>query len=325
MAYISIDSDEFISLTQFEDQIVEKHYPELAYLFIHVAEIVFRIIPSHLLNSALACPSDVKKCKRAIEYLKKYENSEDFISGITSLSNYLKSNKDFSALLSDILVDVYYFHFRFTKTDESLRIGYVDSEISSRNPLYLLIIAIAFSSWVGFLWVIKHLGEQSRFLQEALVGRTKLQDDISHDLKLFRIFCLQFINESSPINIRLTSYYMIRLEECWKQFRLQQLVTQINDQLGTLEKMFDWIEEINKEVRNFKIGLAAILLALISLTAVTAQLITTIDFANNINWQQRVYLISLGFIIGIISTFIIYLLPHQKRWYKRLKFQKQKV
>ena len=189
MAYISIDSDEFISLTQFEDQIVEKHYPELAYLFIHVAEIVFRIIPSHLLNSALACPSDVKKCKRAIEYLKKYENSEDFISGITSLSNYLKSNKDFSALLSDILVDVYYFHFRFTKTDESLRIGYVDSEISSRNPLYLLIIAIAFSSWVGFLWVIKHLGEQSRFLQEALVGRPKLQDDISHDLKLFRIFC----------------------------------------------------------------------------------------------------------------------------------------
>jgi hypothetical protein len=316
---ISVDSDRLISLTQFEDKIVETHYPELAYLFVQVAQVALRGIRPGLLNSAIACKSDIQKCLSAIGTLKAFETSEDFLSGRMNPATYIRGNEAFSALLSDILVDVYYLHYRLSNTKERIRIGYVDSEIASPDPSHLLVISIAFSSFVGFLWLVKHLGEQSRVLQDALIGTKELANDVSHDLKLFRIFCLQFINESSPISVRLTGYYMTRLEECWKEFRLIELAGQVNDQLQTLEQMFDWIEEAKKETRNFKIGLAAVLLALISVSAVTAQLVSTIDFGNTVDWQQRVYLIVLGFAVGIICTVTIYLIPHRKKWYRLIR------
>ena len=81
--------------------------------------------------------------------------------------------------------------------------------------------------------------------------------------------------------------------------------------------MFDWVEEVKKEVRNFKIGLAAVLLALISITAVAAQLVSTIDVNSQLGVGERILFIFIGFTIGILSTLGIYMLPI--KWYARLK------
>jgi uncharacterized Tic20 family protein len=105
---------------------------------------------------------------------------------------------------------------------------------------------------------------------------------------------------------------MTRIEECWREFRLDRLANQVEGQLRTLEQMFDWIDESEKENRNFKIGLAAIILALISVSAVAAQLVSTIDFANTVDSDIRILLIALGFCLGLGCAFVIYLLPRRK-------------
>ncbi|MBC8457361.1 MAG: hypothetical protein H8D67_05125 [Deltaproteobacteria bacterium] len=316
---ISSDIDGFISLDQFEDKIVEEHYAELTYIYTEVAEVIIGVLPTELLNSSLCCASDVEKCRRGIFFRRKFSELSRYgiLASDLAAANFLRDDHEARALYDDILIDVYYIDFLAHEDKEKLRIGYVDSSIESSDPLYLLIIGIAYSSFVGLLWLMTHLGEQSRILQEGLLGISPLREGISSELKLFRIFCLQFINESSPINVRLTRPYMTCLEECWREYRMYTLVDQVNGQLVTLEKMFDWVEEVKKEVRNFKIGLAAVLLALISITAVAAQLVSTIDVNSQLGVGERILFIFIGFTIGILSTLGIYMLPI--KWYARLK------
>lgn len=314
---LSFDKSNFITLDQFKDRIILEHYPELTHIFIEVAKTILKVISPYFLKSSLVSQIDIIKCQQAIEQIKKFESSLEHTSGIKSLQDFIQRDERISFLLSEILIDVYYFHFQYSKNNESIKIGYVDSQVYSSDPSYLLIITIAFSSFIEFLWLIKHLGEKSRILQDALLGQTNLQEKISHELKLLRIFCLRFINESNPIHIRLTANYMRQIEECWKEFRLPILISQISDQLNTIEKMVDWIDEGKKETRNFKIGIAAVILALISLTAVIAQLISTIDFGNTIQAEQRAYLILLGFIIGVLSTLGIYFFHLPKKLYRK--------
>jgi amino acid transporter len=97
---------------------------------------------------------------------------------------------------------------------------------------------------------------------------------------------------------------------------MDELIGQIQGQLETLEDMSNGIEELNKDVRNFKIGIAAVLLSLISITAVVAQLISTLDINMQLRIKERTFLILLGFIIGIFATIVIYVLPgfrHSKK------------
>jgi len=310
-AKISSDIDDFISLGQFEDTIVEKYYAELAYIFTEVAEVIIDVLSTELLSSSLCCTSDIEKCKQGIYFRKRFSDLGRYdvlASGLASVS-FLQDNHEARALYDDILIDIYYIDFFARENKEKLRIDYIDSSIESSDSSYLLIISIAYSSFVGLLWLVKHLGEQSRILQEGLLGISPLREGISSELKLFRIFCLQFINESRPISVRLTRPYMTCLEECWKQYRMHTLIDQVNGQLATLEKMFDWVEEDKKEVRNSKIGLAAVLLALISIAAVAAQLVSTIDVNSQLGVRERMVFIFIGFIIGILSTLGIYKLP----------------
>lgn len=316
MGKISFDINDSINLFQFENNIVENHYAELAYIFTEVAEVIINIFPMELLSSSLCCSSDVEKCKKGIDLRKKSPSTR-----IAYMS--LLQDNQVRALYDDILIDVYYIDFFIHENEGKIRVGYVDSLIQSSDPSYLFIISIAYSSFVGLLWLQKHLGEQSVILQQALTGMSPLREKTSSELKLFRIFCLQFINESSPISIRLTRKYMECLEDCWKQYRMHKLVDQVNSQLVTLEKMFEWIEEVRKEIRNYKIGLAAVLLAIISITAVSAQLVSTIDVNSLLGVNERIFLILIGFIIGILSTIVIYMLPISKL-YIRLGVMKRK-
>ena len=201
---------------------------------------------------------------------------------------------------------------------EKFRIEYDDSSIVSDDSSYIFYIHIAYSTFIGLLWLVKHLGEGLRRLQNIFIGQSPFKKGVSSELKLLRIFCLQFINESNPISIRLTRRYMECIEIFWKASRLSLLVNQINEQLAALEEMVDWIEGLEREARNFKIGIAAILLAVISITAVVAQLVSTIDVNSQLSGLERGYLILIGLVVGVLCTLGIYMLPFAK-WYFQYK------
>ncbi|MGB8951512.1 MAG: hypothetical protein WCC06_02420, partial [Candidatus Aminicenantales bacterium] len=73
---LSVESDNIISLSDFENKIVENHYPELSFLFVQVAQIIFKTIRPELINSAIVCKSDLEKCLSAIKIIKGFEGSE---------------------------------------------------------------------------------------------------------------------------------------------------------------------------------------------------------------------------------------------------------
>jgi len=259
------------------------------------------------------------RLKKGNEYRKFYKNDLEKIREDPKLVN----------LFCDILKDVYYISFTPTENKTkhhidyaaSCNIGYVDTQIESFDKNYLHVISIAYSSFSGFLWIQRFLNEKSLLLQEELEkGRAlkKKIKKISDDLKLFRIFCLQFINESAPINIRLTRPYMECLEKCWEEYRMHNLTKYIDGQLETLDKMFNWIEENLKEEWNSKVVLIAFLISLISITAVVAQLISTVDFDNQIlDKPDRVLSILLGFLSGIFITTGIFISSSIKRFFKK--------
>ena len=308
---ISFDADDAISLTEFEENVIESHYAELSCVFAEVAEITYSTIPAGALSSSLCSSRDMERIRDCIRLRQQSSgtNLHDEASGESGGVRFPGDSDKERALYEDVLMDVYYIDFRADADEEKLRIGYVDSSIACSDPSTILMIGIAYSSFVGLLWLVKHLGEESRILQDNLIGNLGLRKGVSSELKLFRIFCLQFITESKPVSVRLTRAYMECVEQFWVNSRLDSLVEQVNDQLGVLERVFDWVEESRREVRNIKIALAAVLLALISITSVAAQLISTVDVNFELGAKERVLLISSGFIIGVLSTTVIYVLP----------------
>jgi hypothetical protein len=307
---ISCLADDGIQLHKLE-RITENHYPNLTSIFIEVAEIIIALFPRRVLRSSLCCTSSIVT---SFDLNGKLQA----LGGPAILANPTAAEKSdldvqqVSKLYEDILIDVYFIDVEWTAKSE-LIIGYVDSQIKSSEREFVWLLTIAFSSFVGLLWIQEHLSERAYILYQSLSGLSSLQKRAAFELKLFRIFCLKLIGDSKPISIRLTHRYMECLEEFWKEERMSFLVDQISDQLNTLGKMFDWVEDIGRETRNFKIGLIAVLLALVSLAAVVAQLISTIDVNTQMGAPERVHLILIGLISGALITLAIYLLPLSKR------------
>jgi len=302
---ISFDIENAINLSQWNDDIVEKHYEELSFIFLEVARVIFDSLPEQIQYSSFARQSDIENYKKAVCYLNKYKYSNNNLN----LSTFIDDNKEVKSLFNDILIDVYYIEFIFSKKEKNYKIDYVNSSITDSDPSYVYCLCVAYSSFPCFVWITRHLSEQSTILHESFIGTLKLYDNLLVEIKLFRIFCLKFINESSPISIRLTREYMELIEIFWDVSRLHKLRDQINDQLTTIETILEWIDNNKKELRNFKIGLAATLIALVSLTSVVASLISTIDFTKQITAALRIWYIITGFLIGFICSIIIYLLP----------------
>jgi hypothetical protein len=314
MGKVTLNRDGLLSLEEFQDGIGERYYAEFTLLFTRIAEILFSIFPEDLLGSSLCCAGDTHKIAEAVALRRAHDGTEP--------NSWLTPGSQARNLYDDILVDVYYVHCRPPKGEETLTIGYVGSSLETDDPVYLLVISIAFSSFVGILWLIKYLGEQSRYLEERLFGGLSLQSGTSTELKLFRIFALRLINESRPISIRLTRAYMTCLEEMWKECRLHILVDQVNEQLTTLEEMFNWVEDVHKEARNIKIGIVGVVLAIIASTAATAQLISTFDINSALNSIARLYWIVGGLIVTTLIGVGIYFLPIAT-WFTRLRIRRR--
>jgi hypothetical protein len=323
LAQISLNDPDLITFEQFTN-VAEEHYAELAYLFTELAEVIFDSMPKEIKTSLLSCKLDIEKCKKGIYSRKEFTIQHgSIIPDYSQVAEWLRNDTQVRLLFDDILIDEYYIDFLKRKSEEKFDIGYVSTSLVSLDAHYILITAIVYSSFIGLLWLQKHLNEQARLLEKTLIGNIRFHQEIT-ELKLFRIFCLQFIQESRPISIRLTHYYMAYLEKFWEQSRLHVLVKQVNEQLETLEDMFEWIDGINKERRNTKIGIAAVFLSIISITAVIAQLISTIDINTppSLNGWERGILIFIGFLLGSLSAFVIYLLPISLKSKKR-KWRKQ--
>jgi hypothetical protein len=312
MGRVRVPTDFKSETRELFDAIVESQMPQLTYVFSEVAEIILKACSPETLDSVRCCHTDIKKCKNAIEIRLKYP---ELINGTKAQWEKLSCEEE--KFLIDVLIDIYYIDFCLdlscrNKQPKDLKISYIDSSIYYNKPQYLLIIAIAYSSFVGLLAFQKFFGEKVRMLHSNLLKRTKTNNSASAELKLLGAFCLEFIDESEPTRIHLMGHYMECISECWKEFRMFELSDQVRRQISTLDKMVEWIDQQAKEDRNLRIGIAAVVLALISIVAVAAQLISTLDVSNQIGWQDRLLFILLGFILGIACTVAIVYFPVAK-------------
>ncbi len=305
---ISFDDDVPIDLASLNEVVFERHYAELGYVFNEVAEAVVAALPSEFLRRQLCCGKDVERIRKGV--LLRDENSLR-ARGSQAVVEWLSDHAQARAIYDNSVLDVYFIDYNPTQNgSETPEVDYFKSSIVSVDPTYLLMVAIAYSSFAGLIWLTRHLDERVETLQTCMVGQSRLNSDVSSELKLLRIFCLRFISESDPISIRLKTPYMKCLERCWEPYRMDKLIEQVNEQLTTLEKIADWIDDQISIIRDRKISLAAVTLAIVSITAVAAQLISTVDVKAQLGGVERSLFILVGFVIGgILSTLVVFLLP----------------
>jgi hypothetical protein len=310
MGRLHVPRDTSHSIRDRFDDVIDSQMPQLTYVFSEVAEIILSAYPVDFLASVRCSEAGIKKCRKAIEFRNEHL---DLGLGSTPAWEHLSQvEKDF---LEDVLIDIYYIDFLLDSDElqhSSLQVRYIDSSIHVNRPQYLLIIAIVYSSFVGLLAFQRFLGEKVNLLHGELFREKRVYNHISAEIKLLGAICLEFIDESEPTRIHLMRSFMECVEECWRAYRMYELTDQVRRQITTLDKMAEWIDQRNKEERNLRIAVAAVILALISITAVAAQLVSTIDVTNQLGRQSRIGWIVLGFCIGMACTTSIYCLPLSK-------------
>jgi hypothetical protein len=297
---------------------VSLRYVDLANVFIQIAQIVRGAVSLDGLSILSETSNSIDDYQKARSLLAEIVRPNFTEIGQLNLflSDTIKKDQNARLLFEELLIDVYYIEVNQCAKDGEFHVGYMESILNTKDHQYSLTTAVIFSSFVGFLWLRGYLTEELQKLQQILASSKVVSSELLFRLRLFRIFCTQLINESAPISIRLMYVYMSRIEQFCRESRMDELIGQIQGQLETLEDMSNGIEELNKDVRNFKIGIAAVLLSLISITAVVAQLISTLDINMQLRIKERTFLILLGFIIGIFATIVIYVLPgfrHSKK------------
>lgn len=309
---ISFNDDKVkIDLKKLNQSMFKDHYAELGYVLNEITEIVVETLPAEFLKPPLCSTKDIKRIKDGVRLRANLRESNS-----SKIIDWLTSNSEAQKIFADSILDVYFMHYHpnndlvLSEDKPGYQVRYFDALFTAPEPEYLLMVCIAYSSFVGLLWLVRHLGEQVEILQTNMIGKTYLNSNASSSLKLFRIFCLRFISESNPISIRLETSYMNCLESCREPYRMKENIAQVNEQLTTLEKIADWIDDNNNAIRDRKINLAAVTLAIVSITAVAAQLISTLDVNSQLSGTERSIFILVGFLVGgILSLLGTLLLP----------------
>ena len=283
----------------FQDEI-EARYAELSQIFVRAANIIYSSFSDKQLQSCnLFYLQDIVKISKLCKETLSSENRTYY---------------------DDVLMDVYYILYNPYTNEEKLEIGYVRTEIFSTDINHLFYLAITHSTFIGMIWLIKKLDEITRKLQNILLSENNDdENNIVLEVKLLRIFCFNFINESKPIRIRIKEDYLIPMEKFWEEERLSSLVKQVEEQVSVLEKMFDWLDDTKSEKFNSRIGLAAIMFSVISISAVIAQLISTLDISNGVPLNSRLLFILSGSTVGILIVLIGFI-PFRRirKWIKNL-------
>ena len=129
-------------------------------------------------------------------------------------------------------------------------------------------ILTAFAAFREMLWINESLVAFSDRMQAGLYDLHGSASDVISSIRLIRLTCLRFIDESRPMQIRLTREFMECLEQCWTEFRMHNLVQQIRDRLATLVETGEWFESIRREIRNFRIGAVGVVFTALSFLTV---------------------------------------------------------
>jgi len=287
-------------------EILGEHYVELSYIFIEIAKVVFSslcIVPSEktlynnqeciYVNQALINQKNDFKNSHAPYAIEKIYNSEE-------LTNCYEN----------ILIDVYFIEYLNSEKEKLVRIDYRDSTIINyRDPDALLAICINYISFINLIWLRKMLNTWALEIQNKDLYFYIKNKRTASDLRILQVYTLQFINQSTPTSVCLIRSYVLIMEECWKEFRMYQLVDNISNQLETLETVITAIESNLDEIRNYRVGLAALFIGLLSIMAVTSELINTIDLNLELDVVNRIRFIFLGFVIGAFLVTTIYFFP----------------
>lgn len=291
-------------------EIIGNHYPELTYLYVRIAEIIISSLNINQTNISYKT-NEFDLCLKAIDFQqdKKITNKQNGISCLEQI----KESPESLQLYEEILLDVYFVEYLYKQNANETRIDYRDTTIISDDPDLILSICLTYASFINLLWLRSLLIDESKSIQEESIKDYVNKMRSATNLRLLRVFILQFINQSTPTCIILTRRYIITMESCWREFRMHNLVTTINDQINTLDAMISAIEARNEDVRNFRIGLAALLISVISITAVVSDLINTIDINLQLDIFSRIRFIFIGFAIGSILVSLIYFFPLIKR------------
>lgn len=261
------DEEAPLTLNYFSDT-VENHYAELSYIYTCVVDIILKCIKDNEIKNV-----PLNKEERII-----LENCISLSNSI-NVDKYNPFKDEVSkSTFESILIDVYYIELSNDHKEKNI-IKYVDSTIFN-DPTTSVYIIISYLSFLNMRWLTQYLSEQTRILHEDIenISIGAYNNSKLYEIKYFRVFCLRLLNEMRPMSIRLTRKYMEAMEIFWNNSRMEKDVELINSQLETIENIFEWIDTTKKQILEDKIKNIAFIVTTISLLAVVAQIISTIDF-----------------------------------------------
>jgi len=211
-----------------------------------------------------------------------------------------------------LLEDVYYIEV-LNGDKIKYEIGYQNTKITvnminKEEVKSVSFVVISYSIFLNMIWFQRFLKEKIAELK-LLMARKNLVRSALPYVKQLKLFITEFVSSSHPISIRLTETYMQIIKEFHKNSYVNELQNQIYSQINTIDEIISWMDTKISEQRDLKLGLIAILFTLISISSVCAQIISTVDIYNSVSPIERIYLILMGFIFGIIVSSLIFVIP----------------
>jgi hypothetical protein len=209
----------------------------------------------------------------------------------------------------NLLEDVYY--IEVLNGDEiKYQIGYQNTKITvnKEEAKSVSFVVISYSIFLNMICFQKFLKEKIAELKRLMVQKSLVRSALPL-VKQLKLFITEFVSSSHPISIRLTETYMQIIKEFHKNSYVDELQNQIYSQINTIDDIISWMDTKISEQRDLKLGLIAILFTLISISSVCAQIISTVDIYNSVSPLERIYLILIGFIFGLIVSSLIFAIP----------------
>jgi hypothetical protein len=213
--------------------------------------------------------------------------------------------EDYESLLEDV------YYIEVLNGDEiKYQIGYQNTKITvnKEEAKSVSFVVISYSIFLNMICFQKFLKEKIAELKRLMIQKSLVRSALPL-VKQLKLFITEFVSSSHPISIRLTETYMQIIKEFHKNSYVDELQNQIYSQINTIDDIISWMDTKISEQRDLKLGLIAILFTLISISSVCAQIISTVDIYNSVSPLERIYLILIGFIFGLIVSSLIFAVP----------------
>jgi hypothetical protein len=213
--------------------------------------------------------------------------------------------EDYESLLEDV------YYIEVLNGDEiKYQIGYQNTKITvnKEEAKSVSFVVISYSIFLNMICFQKFLKEKILELKRLMIQKSLVRSALPL-VKQLKLFITEFVSSSHPISIRLTETYMQIIKEFHKNSYVDELQNQIYSQINTIDDIISWMDTKISEQRDLKLGLIAMLFTLISISSVCAQIISTVDIYNSVSPLERIYLILIGFIFGLIVSSLIFAVP----------------